>query len=596
MRKPASPADPRIEADSVRALYAQMTRMTVTPLVAGAIVVTALWATSAPLELLAWYALVAANSAVRLALDRRFWREPADLPRAAFWARCFAWNNVVNGAIFGSSAIFFFPPDDTLRQMFLMFTLGAAATSSAVVAYYPPAMLGYLCALFGPVFVRVVMEGGLTDGFVTLGVLFVFGVLVAFGFGQARMLRELIAMRRRNLDLIEELRSKTELAEAAQRKAEQASLAKSQFFTAASHDLRQPLHALGLFAAALRDAQHGRGNTKNVDQILSSVDALESLFDELLDISKLDAGYIKPSLAHVPAAALFGRLAGIYTAAARKSGLRLRFAPTRAVLLADSVLLERVLSNLVSNALRYTLQGRVLVGCRRRGGEIALEVWDTGIGIPEHQRKRVFDEFFQIGNPERDRKKGLGLGLATVKRISDLLGYRIEMGSRVGRGTVFRLFVPAGDPGRVTVAPPMAQEEEVNLLAGTVIVLIEDERAVREGTTSVFSQWGCRIVASASADEAAAALAEAALKPDVIVADYRLREHRTGADAIDALRKRFGAKIPALLASGDTTPELFKEARERGLLLLIKPVRAARMRAVLLHLLARQQDAAALPV
>lgn len=583
--------DPRIGVDCTRMLYRQGPAATLIAVMIGACVLIGLWGQVPAAALIAWYLLVWLNQAVRIALWYGFRRAEPDATQMPVWARRYMWNMAFGGALFGSTTVFMFPADAPLEQMLLLNIIaGLAAGSIAVNAYHPRSMIVYLLLILLPTFFRLLSQDGHVYALLTFTWGFYVLLLLAFGRNQAALIRESFVIRYQNLDLIGELSEKRDLAEAAQRKAERANFAKSQFFTAASHDLRQPLHALGFFAASLRDAERSHGNAETVDQILSSIDALESLFDELLDISKLEAGYIKPNTVHFQAASLFNKLAGLYAAVAHKNGLRLRFVPTRATLLTDPLLLERVLSNLVSNALRYTKRGGVTVGCRRRGDETVLEVWDTGIGIPKDQCEQVFDEFYQLGNPERDRKKGLGLGLATVRRIADLLGHRIELNSRVGRGTVFRLYVPTGDPRAVASAPPPAQESDINLLTGMVIVVIEDERAVREGVISLFTQWGCKVVAAASADEGANALAESGLKPDAIIADYRLREHRTGVDAIHMLRKQFGEAIPALLVSGDTSPELFRVAREHGLTLLNKPVRAARVRAALLHMLVANHD------
>ncbi len=578
--------NPRIVVDCTRMLYRQGPSASVIAVVIGACVLIGMWGHVATVALMTWYALVLLNQAVRIALWFGFRRTEPDAAQAAVWANRYMWNMAFGGALFGSLTVFMFPAHAPLQQMLLLNIIaGLAAGSIAVNAYHPKSMIAYLLLILLPTFFRLLTQGGLEYGLLSFTWGFYILLLLTFGRNQATLIRESFVIRYQNLDLVEGLREKREQAEQAQKKAERASIAKSQFFTAASHDLRQPLQALGLFAASLRDTERSHGNTETVDQILSSVDTLESLFDELLDISKLDAGYIKPNIVHFPVATLFRKLAPMYAASAHKNALDLRFAPTQAVLLCDPILLERVLSNLITNALRYTQRGGVLVGCRRRGDEMVVEVWDTGIGIPEDQWERVFDEFYQLGNPERDRKKGLGLGLATVRRIADLLGHRVAVKSRLGHGTVFRLYVPSGDPRRVALAPPPAQEEDISLLTGMVIAVIEDEQSVRDGMVSLFNQWGCRVLAAASADEATSILKRDGLKPDAIIADYRLREHQTGADAIDRLRHQFGEAIPALLVSGDTTPELFREARERRLILLSKPVRAARLRAALQHLL-----------
>jgi signal transduction histidine kinase len=585
-------SDPRVAIDSVRALYAQTLRTIMPAPIAGAITVAVLWPAAHPAALLAWYLVVLALCAARYGLYRRFLREPPELPRAKLWARLFAWTTFGMGVAFGSLAIFFFPPDDPVRQMYIMLLIGTACTAGAAVAHYAPAMVAFVFGLMGSALIRFFAESGLSEPFVVAGVVVILAVVMAFCVGQTRMLRELIETRRRNLDLIDELRQKSELAEAAQRKAEQASLAKSQFFAAASHDLRQPMQALGLFAASLRETKREPEDARRIDQILSSVDALESLFDELLDISKLDAGYVKPVAAHFPAQSLFDRLENAYAPFARKSGLALRFEETRETLHTDSILLERVLANLISNALRYTHAGGVDVRCHANEGRVTIEVADTGQGIPREEHEHVFDEFFQLGNPERDRRKGLGLGLATVRRIAQLIECKVSLESEPGKGSVFSIAVPAGDPAQVAPAAAAPSSEDVDALKGKVIAVVDDEREVRESLMDLLGLWRCKPVVAASARELLAQLDAARTRPDALIADYRLREHESGDTTIAALRARYGAALPALIISGDTTSEIFKVVREQRLPLLSKPVRAARLRAALQHLLNDSRETA----
>jgi signal transduction histidine kinase/ActR/RegA family two-component response regulator len=581
--------DPRIEADLVRALYAQTPRLCVTPLIAGAISVMVLWGPSSPLELLSWFALLAANCAARLALHRRFQAEPADLPRPKVWAGYFTVPTLINGLLFGSMAVFFYPADDPIRQIFILFSLAMAANAALAIAYYPPAMLLQLLGILGPAVWRFGIQAGESHVVATLGFAFYSLLLVFFGFTQTRVLQETVVTRRKNLELIEELRHKSEFAEAAQRKAEVASLAKSQFFAAASHDLRQPLQALGLYAASLREGKREPEDARKIDQILSSVDALESLFDELLDISKLDAGYVKPHRLHFPASRIFERLETSYAPLARRNRLTLEFEGGGTVLCSDPVLLERVLGNLVSNALRYTESGGVVVSCAVAAGTAAIGVADTGIGIPLEEQDRVFDEFYQLGNPERDRRKGLGLGLATVRRITQLLGHPMAMTSAERQGTTFRIQVPAGDASRVATGSAASSGAEVDALVGRSLLVIEDETMVRDGMVQLLRDWRCRVTAAASAADALALLRE---PPDAIVADYRLRENQNGIAAIAAVRERFGGSLPAILITGDTAPEIFAAARDNRLPLLTKPVRAARLRAALQHLLSERREPA----
>jgi CheY-like chemotaxis protein/anti-sigma regulatory factor (Ser/Thr protein kinase) len=269
-----------------------------------------------------------------------------------------------------------------------------------------------------------------------------------------------------------------------------------------------------------------------------------------------------------------------------EKGLRLRFVPTRAFANSDPIHVERILRNLVSNAIRYTRRGGIVVGCRRRRGALSLEVWDTGIGIAVGEQARVFDEFYQVANPERDRRKGLGLGLSIVKRLSALLGSQVTLASRPGRGTVFRVGVPAGTAPRVAASGPKAERPGASDLSGTTIVVVEDEYQVLEGMRVLLSGWGAGVHACTTIEEALAA-GETGPAPDLIIADYRLREGRTGVEAIDALRGRFGRDIPAVIITGSTMPVHLDEAKSKGFHLLLKPVMPAKLR-TLIHFKLRQ--------
>jgi signal transduction histidine kinase/CheY-like chemotaxis protein len=570
-----------VERDRIHALYRQGPLTAVIAVVIGACVVAAMWGHVPAAVLGVWYALICATQASRILLCRAFRRANPGPERVRVWARRYMWNMGLGGALFGSVAYVMFPEGDPLAQVFLMVCVtGLAAGSITANAYHPPTMLVYLAPLLLPMLVRVATAGSLEYQIIAFAFGFYLVVITIFGRNQAALIRESIAVGHENAMLVEELKRKTDIAE-------KASLAKSRFFAAASHDLRQPLQALGLFAASLREAERRPEDARKFDQILSSVDALESLFDELLDVSRLDAGYVQPNRSHFSAERLFARLEAAYAPVAAKNGLALRFRPRAPALYSDPVLLERVLGNLISNALRYTPRGGVLVGWRRRGRAARIEVWDTGIGIPREEFERIFDEFYQLGNPERDRRRGLGLGLATVKRISLLLESPVTLASRPGRGSVFRITVPLGDAAAVVVPAPQPAAGDINALAGKVVVVIEDEGTVRDGLATLLAQWQCRPVAAPSAQEILDLLAAQSLAPDAVIADYRLRDHHTGIAAIETLRGRFGAALPALLVSGDTTEELFRAARERSLLFVAKPISAARLRAGLLHLLSR---------
>ena len=579
----------RVEREAVQALYAQGPMVSGVGLVVGALLAWMLSTRVPDAPLLAWYLAFAALQVGRLALCRAWRRAAEDDRDAKRWGRRFQWSMIAGGAGWGVLSLIGFAPGDPLGQALLLNVLaGLAAGSISATAYHLPTLVGYLLPMLVPLIARVAMERTLEYAFVAGTAALFLLALLGFGARQARLIREAIATSHRNAELAESLAKKSAEAEAARERAEAASRAKSQFFAAASHDLRQPLHALGLFAASLRDSVRTPENAQRVDQVLASVDALDELFDELLDISNLDAGQVVPAPAHVPAQRVFDRLARVYGPVAAHEHLQLAFRPTKAVLRTDPVLVERILGNLIVNALRYTVRGGVMVGCRRRGAGWSLEVWDTGVGIAAQDQKRVFEEFVQLGNPERDRKKGLGLGLATVRRIAALMGTPVGLASRPGRGSVFRVQVPAGDAARVAEDLPRAGAAQPDALAGSVVVVVDDEKTVRDGMREVLGQWRCRVVDAGSGAEALAALEAAGLQPSIAVVDFRLRDGETGLAAVAALRARFGPQLPALLVSGDVGPEVIQLARGAGLLLLTKPVRTARLRAALAHYLRRE--------
>jgi len=372
--------------------------------------------------------------------------------------------------------------------------------------------------------------------------------------------------------------------QAARDEAEQASIAKSRFFAAASHDLRQPLHSLGLFTSALDEHLASPQARETARGIRESIAALESLFDALLDLSRLDAGIVAAQPRNVALQALFDRLAREFHGEANERELRLRFVPTRAVVRTDPMLLERILINLVANALRYTRRGGVAVGVRRRGRAAAIVVADTGVGIPEDKQELVFEEFYQVGNPGRDRRLGLGLGLAIVRRLVELLQHPLSLRSVPGRGTCFRIEVPLADGPADVVAEAAPALLDDTTLRGVRVLVIEDDLMVREGTAALLRQWQARPRTVASAAEAAAAI-EQGFEPQLLIADLRFGDARDGIDIVESLRLQLGRPVPALLVSGDTGASELLRVRSSRLPLLTKPVAPAKLRSVLRSLL-----------
>ncbi|MBI4757003.1 MAG: response regulator [Betaproteobacteria bacterium] len=403
------------------------------------------------------------------------------------------------------------------------------------------------------------------------------GSLRILARGVNRMAQRLEAARD---ELESRIQAATQELKEKKEEAERANLAKSRFLAAASHDLRQPIHALGLFVADLAQQDLSPPARSAVHHIQASADAVSKLLDSLLDISRLDAGVVMPRVAGFPLEPLFSRLERDFGKLATDKGIRLRAVPTGCWVRSDPVLLERILLNLVSNAVRYTARGGVLIGARRRGRRVVVEVRDSGPGIPEGEQAAVFQEFVQLGNPERSRAKGLGLGLAIVQRLSQLLGHPLILRSAPGYGSTFAVEldeVPAGAQDRPDAPPQWLRES----LEGLSVVVIDDDPLVSASMQGLLQSWRCSVVVGESGADALWALEQSGTVPDAVLCDLRLAEGQSGLDVLDAMRQRYGNDLACALISGDTAPEVLHAARARGYLLLHKPLQPAKLRALL---------------
>ncbi|MGJ4949998.1 NahK/ErcS family hybrid sensor histidine kinase/response regulator [Bradyrhizobium sp. HKCCYLS20291] len=385
------------------------------------------------------------------------------------------------------------------------------------------------------------------------------------------------ALRSANEDLERRVRERTEALERAKADAERANVGKTRFLAAASHDLLQPLNAARLFLSALDESLRVHpADDKQRTLTGSAITALRStehMLDTLLDISSYDSGAVRAELVDFPIADLLAQLSVEFAAMARERGLALRVVDCAGVVRSDPNLLRRILQNLLSNALRYTPRGRILLGCRRSGGQLRIEVWDTGVGIAETDRSRIFEEFQRL-SPGTD--KGLGLGLAIVDRISRLLGHTIDVRSRLGHGSCFAVTLPlVSGPGislrtaRASVAP-LSDEQPLTILC------LDNDAAILEGLTALLGGWGHHVVTAA--DPAAAMAAAAERRPDVVLLDYHLDGRCNGLEVLDDLSRGAAGDVPALLITGDRSEAVRDAAKARGCDILLKPVKPAALR------------------
>jgi signal transduction histidine kinase len=395
---------------------------------------------------------------------------------------------------------------------------------------------------------------------------------------QHRLLRDGLRAERENAALVQRLHQQMELTA-------QASREKSQFLASASHDLRQPLHALSFFGATLERRMAGSVDQPLICNMMRSIEALDKSFGAILDISKLDAGAVEPHVQAFPIRDVFRRLQMSFAGQAEEAGLQLRLRPGGKVVTSDPQLLERILGNLVQNALRYCRPGGgVLVAARDRDGGVSLEVWDSGIGISEAELPKIFAEFYQVANPERDRGKGLGMGLAIVKRLAQLLGHEISVRSAPGRGSVFRVWVERSHPQQMDEFAVGAETVPGALEDSRCVLLLDDEEAIRTSVGELLSEWGYEVITAATLDDALQAVRRRHGLIDVLISDLRLRNGDDGLHAIEQLRQACGFDVPALLVTGDTAPEQVLRVHESGLIVLYKPVQPKELLGVLKRL------------
>lgn len=541
------------------------------------LVIAVMWPVAPASMLMAWGAAMAINQGWRLLLYLDFRRRDVDEARMADCARRWQLGSGLSGLIWSFAAIHFFPAESPIHQTLLstiIFAIVAAAVP--ITAAHPPSFKVFVVPILACLIARNAWEGDTEHLLLALIVAILLLAILAVGQRYHLALTRALRGRYENEALAQQLSLQNQDLARARDSAEAASHAKTHFFASASHDLRQPLHAISLFsdvlAGRLGDSEHG----PLVKNISNSVALLESHFSQLLNISRIEAGVLEPELEDFDLQALIRRVHGEFLPEAARKGLRLRIHAPSLRVRSDPFLIERILGNLVSNAIRYTHQGSVLIGARRRGDEASLEVWDTGIGIAPEQQQAVFEEFVQLGNPERNVQKGTGLGLSIVRRLTALLGHSLTMRSHPGRGTRFRLRLPLADD-RFEAAP--AAEPVLVSCQDTLVLVIDATADQRQRTQAWLESWGSRVVPCADAAEAREAARQLDRPPDLIIGSHRSAAE--GQAVIGALRESLGLSIPAIIASGKSTPESAAAARNEAVYLMVAPLMPAKLRAMM---------------
>lgn len=569
----------RARVDQVATIYASWTRTTASMLLGAVLLGVAMWGVVRPGVLAAWFALVVVNQLCRWRLTRA-WRRARPGPGATTrWGHYWAIGSSASGALWGLAAVVMFPASAAHQALLIVCIFGVVLGGLNLTAVWRPSFYGFVVPALLPLILRVAWEGNAVHLYIALVMAVVLAFVLAFGHRLNDVLTQALAMRYENVDLITELKGQTRAAVEARAAAEAANRAKSQLLAAASHDLRQPLHAVGLFVAALAARSIEPEGRRLVMRVQQALEVLEAQFGQLIDLSKLEAGMLAPERARVALGPLFREIAGEFAPQAEAKGLRLVAVRTRLAVDSDPALLSRVLRNLVANAVRYTRVGGLVVGARRRGAQVVIEVVDTGIGIAPEHRAHIFEEFFQVKTPGATSHagRGMGLGLAIVRRFCKLLGHEIVLDTKPGRGSRFSVSVPRVTDVRAPIAHEMSAFDRCSpafggALEGATVAVIDDDPAAVEGMRALFSTWGAAVAGGCDAGDALAELGRLERYPDLIVADLRLDCDRNGLDAVAMIREELGLRIPALLISGDTSIAATHAVRAAGFALLPKPV------------------------
>ena len=387
-------------------------------------------------------------------------------------------------------------------------------------------------------------------------------------------------------EIDERRRMETRLREA-KLEAEQANLSKTKFLAAVSHDLLQPLNAARLFTGALLERREPQANETLVRNVSNSLEDVENLLGTLVDISKLDAGVIKADIAPFALSELLDNLAVEFTQLARSEGLELHFVGCSALVRSDIQLLARILRNLLSNAIRYTYSGRVVLGCRRQHQRLSIQVWDSGMGIAEDRLEEIFQEFKRGDVQRRDQDRGLGLGLAIVEKIAGILGHRITVKSWPGKGSMFAVDVPLSATAPKSLPQPSMSEPMLERLQGARVWVLDNDAAICAGMRTLLEGWGCRVVTALSEQDLARQVDNYHAEADLLIADYHLDDEQNGVDAVARINARRASPIPAMMITANYSNELKLQIRELGHTLMHKPVRPMKLKTAMSHLLGK---------
>lgn len=572
----------RVFLEQVKLLYEKNDTVLIGTIGISLTTLVVLWNAISTVEIVSWFLFTLMIAAARMILGARKKRTTITAKNARWWANAFVVGAVANGLSWSIVPMFFLLPEQPIYVLFIAcLYAGYISGSVASTSVYLPAFIGFALPLTALCSARVFMES--EPVYVAIGIMIWFYAFASYDFAKKnnRTILEAIELKFENTDLLEELREQRDTAE-------QAVQAKNHFLAATSHDLRQPLHALGLFVEAMESEVAEDSSSNTLDKIRESTDALTKQLHGMLDLSTLDAGVVEYHPQHFELGPLFSRLADDFSAQAFNKGLTLEVDDPDVTLFCDANVLERILRNLISNAINNTDVGKVSFNATKfEHDKITIKVSDTGVGIPVDQFSNIYVEYQQLQNPGRDRRKGLGLGLAIVKRLCALGEFELDLASTVGEGTSFSLTVPAGDSTQIA---DYLSPVNLDKLDGAYVVIIDDDEDVVVSTKNMLQRWGCEALDALNMESALGQLRAENVIPDIVIVDFRLAADTTGLEAIASFKKQFAEKLQYLMITGETMPSELKAVKEAGIPILHKPVRPQELRNALNALLIEQSN------
>ena len=566
--------DYRIKSEQIATLYRHMPVAIFASIFNSIITSLVMWNVANHRTVIIWLLVVLLIAAARIYVLFLYRTNVSEKYSGDLFEKWFMAGVFLSGLVWGIAGIIFQVEQIEYHVFLAIVILGLAAGSIATHSVHLPAFFTFFFLCLLPIVVTFLAKpDDIHRALGLMGVMFIIA-LSLYSRNVNHVFMESFRLRFENLDLVEGLTREKEAVERINR-------SKTRFLASASHDLRQPLHALSLFVSALQARMQGRKDLKLAKNIATSVDVLEGLLDSLLDISRLEAESFQPRMEAINLEAVFDAMRFEFLPLAQNKSLRLNVTGCGAVsVYSDRTLLERMLRNLLSNAVRYTQNGEVSLACDASADDVVIYVKDTGIGIGEDSREEIFGEFIQLGNHERDREKGLGLGLAIVAKIAELLDCKICLVSEPGQGSSFSFSLPVVDMP-VAATTSIKEQPPGKALAGLRVLAIDDETTNLEALEELMAEWGCELFIANSLEDTWAIFARHDLCPDGVIADYRLRDNITGDTVLRKIEEHFRRKIPSILITGDLSVTSAPDIEGSDYRVLHKPIKPAQLRAFL---------------